>query len=135
MVLALTRSGLTVEGSGPGLLREKVNDAPNAIEDALDPSRSLTTLAERVSGPLIKPGNKFEPGKVGTEAATPGERATTALKAAGDRVAASVTKVGDQVKKVTDQVKKALTPKTKPAADEAGLDPFWWTQGQAACAV
>ena len=108
-----------------------MNDARNAIEDALDPSRSLTTLAERASGPLIKPGNKFEPGEVGTEAAKPGERATTALKAAGDRVAASVTKVGDQLKKVTDQVKKAVTPKKGARCRRswvAASPPYQWAR-------
>ena len=90
-----------VEGSGPGLVPEKVNDAPNAIEDASDPSTSPTTLAERVGGPLIKPGNKFEPGKVGAEAAKPGERATTALQAPGDQIRTSVQKFGDTVRKLT----------------------------------
>ena len=89
------------EGSAPGPVPEKVNDTPNAIEDASDPSTSPTALAERVGSPLIKPGNKFEPGKVGAEAAKPGERATTALKAAGDQIRTSVQKFGDTLRKLT----------------------------------
>ena len=90
-----------VEGSTPGLVPEKVNDTLNAIEDASDPSTSPTALAERVGSPLIKPSNKFEPGKVGAEAAKPGERATTALKAAGDQIRTSVLKFGDTLRKLT----------------------------------
>lgn len=102
--------------------------AGSRIEDASDPSTS-PTLAERVGGPLIKPGNKFEPGKVGAEAAKPGERATTALKAAGDQIRTSVQKFGDTVRKLTGNGGKS-SGDSEAGASAGGPDASGASAGQ-----